>query len=97
MYRQGALYYACPYQLGGLIGKLVIPTTGTGTSKRPNVSGTWTWTTISATGAANSPPLVPSTQGTYGKCNMIRDMGNGEAAIVSVDLYNAPTYVFKVP
>jgi hypothetical protein len=57
---------------------------------------TWVWTAITPSGGAT--PTVPAQyRGTYGKFNIIQDMGNGEACLVCVTDVTGPTYVMRVP
>jgi hypothetical protein len=96
MYLNGAIYLCCPWQTGGVIAKLVVPTTGTGAAKRADPAGAWTWTTLANNGTP--PPIVAQPYaGSFTKTNMIRDMGDGSAAIVACDQINGPTYVYRVP
>jgi hypothetical protein len=102
MYHNGALYFGAPYRMGGVIKKLVVPTTGTGSAKRPDVNGSWVWTTLTNNG---TPPAAQpwaglnktTTVGTYSKLNIVKDMGNGQAALVLSDNLELPTYVYKLP
>lgn len=97
-YHNGALYLGAPHSMQGTIRKLVVPTIGSGASMRPDPnSGAWMspgWVTLPNNG---TPPIPVSSAGSYSKFNIIRDMGNGQAALVTCDSINGATYVYKVP
>lgn len=80
-----------------------------GTEGAPNVyrlsmsssnpmSASYSWSRV-ALGSSNSVTPSPGYQynGTFGKWQMIEDMGNGQSAIVLMSNVEGPTYVFKVP
>ena len=91
----GAVYHAPSRAIlswkdcGSQIRKLAIPS--------DPINGAYTWSAINAaSGNAVTPPAGPS-QGTFGKFNIIEDMGNGRSALVLVTSTTGPVYVYKLP
>lgn len=82
-------------QHGNLL-KIRVPTNPDGTY---NDSGTWDVSTITSTGANPGAGQSVGIGGgrTYGKLRMIKDMGNGQSALVLCAGVTLPTYVYKLP
>jgi hypothetical protein len=60
-------------------------------------SGTFTWTTISPSGGVTPKAPVNAYRGTWGKWQIIQDMGNGQSALVYATDVTGPTWVLKLP
>jgi chitodextrinase len=58
------------------------------------LTGTYNWQIVTATGGN---PGAALTNGTYGRFNIIRDMGDGRSALVLVNGAASPVYVYKIP
>jgi hypothetical protein len=58
------------------------------------LTGTYAWQLVSAV-AGN--PGAASPNGTYGRFNIIRDMGDGRSALVLVNNTTSQVYVYKIP
>lgn len=100
----GAMYVAAnktiavgdPFNIGGQIYKLKIPTTGGG-AYAP--AGQWVWTNATPTGG----PTLADFHGAGGsnfcasKWNLVQDMGNGQSALVYCPHLLAPTFIYKIP
>jgi hypothetical protein len=82
-----------PKQIGRTIYKLQIPTKIVSGKKVYDPSGTWVWSTIN--GGGTGPDNVPGGQ-TYARWNVIRDMGDGNTAIIVCSDVNA-VHIYKVP
>ncbi len=59
------------------------------------LTATYVWSIVSLTGTA--PAADAGYNGTYGKMQMIEDMGNGQSALVLATQVGAPSYVVKLP
>lgn len=73
---------------GASILKLTVPS---------SVSGTWAWSSVSPASANTVTPSAAQSQGTYGRFNLIEDMGNGQSSLVLVNRTTEPVYVYKLP
>jgi hypothetical protein len=91
----GAVYHAASRAVltwrdyGSQIRKLAIPS--------DPVNGTYSWSAINAAGSNTVTPPAGPAQGTFGKFNIIEDMGNGRSALVLVTSTTGPVYVYKLP
>jgi len=73
---------------GANVIRLAIPTT---------LSNNWTWSTISPDGNNAVTPSSAESNGTFSRFNLIKDMGNGQGALVLLnDIFEA-TYIYKLP
>ena len=59
-------------------------------------SGTWQWSEIALTNAVYTGPSQTGIS-SYGKFNIVNDVGGGQAALVLHDRIGQPTYVCKIP
>lgn len=85
-----------PLNLGKTIYKLAIPTTVTGGRTVYNPSGTWVWSQLNPSGPAIDTDSAGN-RSTYGKGNIIEDMGDGRSALVYVGNIAGATSVYKIP
>jgi hypothetical protein len=81
--------------------KLVVLRIPTKSDGSYDATGTWAYTEMSASNANDPARTIPSCppdySGTYGKFNIIEDMGNGQSALVLVTSIYGPVYVYKLP
>ena len=85
-----SIWVVSPYSIGSTVRRLSIPISGSAYDP----AGTWAWSTLTP---ATPPGMVGVVQGTFNKCRMIDDMGNGQAAMVYCESTTGPTYVYKLP
>lgn len=57
----------------------------------------WAWSTIQPAASNSVTPSGSQRNGTYGRFNLIEDMGNGQSALCIVNSTTGPTYVYKLP
>lgn len=81
---------------GGQILKLRVPTNSDGTF---NPSATWQVSTVAPASGSANPTAGTSTanNGAWSKFNIVKDMGNGQSALVVCMEVDRPTYVYKLP
>lgn len=91
----GAVYHAasksilCWRDFGARIRRLKVPS--------DPIGGNYAWSEIAPSPSnAIVPPAGPA-NGTFGKFNLVPDMGNGRSALVLVTSTTGPVYVYKVP
>jgi hypothetical protein len=91
VYHRGAVYYMNWTEHGSRIYKLTLPA--------DLANGDWSnaWSLVSQEGVANAPKtgIFPNDK-THTKFRIIRDMGDGHAALVCLDDHSGPIKVFKV-
>lgn len=91
----GAVYHAgsrsifCWRDYGARIRRLRVPADPLG--------GTYSWAEVTPSPSNSVVPPAGPAQGTFGKFNMIPDMGNGRAALVLLTSTMGPVYVYKIP
>jgi hypothetical protein len=60
-------------------------------------NGTYTWSTVSPAAGNSVTPSAAQPNGTYGRFNIVENMGNGQSALCIVNDTTGPTYVYKLP
>jgi hypothetical protein len=79
----------------GTIFKLALPISGGAI----NTAGTAVWSTLSPSGGPSSADFFNPLRNNFtsSRVQMVRDMGNGQAAIAYLPSTDGPLYVYKVP
>ena len=81
-----------PPYIGSQMYKLQLPAT---TTVAGLLAATWSWSNFTPTGGTGiSATGIP---GSWGKWELIENMGNGQSAIVYAGGTTSPTFVYKVP
>ena len=62
-----------------------------------SIGSTWTWSRVSPASGNSVTPTAAETNGTFGRFNIIEDMGNGQSALCVVNSTTGPTFVYKLP
>lgn len=88
VYHQPSRAILCWDGYGAQVRKLAIPNP---------VTGSWAWSAVQPSGSNAVTPSGSQANGTYGRFNIIEDMGNGQSALCIVNSVTGPTYVYKVP
>jgi hypothetical protein len=89
VYHAASRAFICWNNSGANLYKLSVPANP--------AAGTYTWQGIVTPNSGGVTPSSGSAQGTFGKFNIINDMGNGQSALVLTNRNTDPTYVYKIP
>lgn len=85
----GSLYFWDGTGTRSSINKVPIPNDVTG--------GTYTGSTVAADGSNTVTPSAAQANGTFGRFNLIENVGEGRDALVIVNAITEPLYVYKLP
>ena len=95
-YGGGAVYHAASRAVlvwdnsGANIVKVAVPVTAP-------LTGTYAISTVTPSASNAVTPSAANSNGTYGRFNIIEDMGNGQSALVVYNDITQPIYVYKLP
>lgn len=87
----------CPWMNGDRIRRLSVPTRVSGGNRIFDPSGTFVWSELRPSPGGAALTFPSDYQGSFGKFNMVEDMGNGRTALVVVTDVMGPVYVYKLP
>ena len=74
---------------GANIRKLAIPSNP--------LTGTYVWSDVSPSASNTIIPSAAQVNGTYGRFNLVEDMGNGQSALCLINSTTEPVYIYKLP
>lgn len=80
--------YVAGVETGATVRKLTVPA--------DPLTGAWQWSTITNGAGSATPQAGFQYNGTFGKLQVIEDMGNGQAALVLMSNVEGATFVYKL-